>query len=145
MVDWTLKDPLWLLALLLIPAVLWPAPPPATPGAGCPLRCQLASALLVHPSRWPIGLAVTGLVLLVVALARPQRVEDRREVRSQGYDIMLAIDLSGSMLAEDFERGGQRLNRLQAIKPVIQSFINDRSATASASSSLPAGPTRSPR
>ena len=66
------------------------------------------------------------LWLLVVALARPQRVEDRREVKQQGYDLMLAIDLSGSMLAEDYERGGERINRLQAIKPIIQAFITQR-------------------
>jgi len=47
-------------------------------------------------------------------------------VRTQGYDLMLAIDLSGSMLAEDYERDGDRVNRLQAIKPVIQAFINER-------------------
>ena len=58
--------------------------------------------------------------------ARPQRVEDKREVRSEGYDIVLAIDLSSSMLAEDYERGGDRINRLQAIKPVIQAFIEKR-------------------
>jgi Ca-activated chloride channel homolog len=126
MVDWTLKDPLWLLALLLIPAVVALRRRRRLPVLVIPFAASWHRPSVVHPSRWPIGLAVTGLVLLVVALARPQRVEDRREVRSQGYDIMLAIDLSGSMLAEDFERGGQRLNRLQAIKPVIQSFINDR-------------------
>jgi Ca-activated chloride channel family protein len=64
--------------------------------------------------------------LLVAALARPQKVEDKREVRSEGYDIMLAIDLSTSMRAEDFEEGGERINRLQAIKPVIQAFIERR-------------------
>jgi Ca-activated chloride channel family protein len=47
-------------------------------------------------------------------------------VRSRGYDIVLAIDLSGSMLSEDYEKGGERLNRLQAIKPVIQAFIERR-------------------
>jgi Ca-activated chloride channel family protein len=83
---------------------------------------------LAAPSRWPVGLAFLGLVLLIGALARPQRVEDKREVRSEGYDIMLAIDLSTSMRAEDFEKDGERLNRLQAIKPVIQAFI-DRRAT----------------
>ena len=41
---------------------------------------------------------------------------------------MLAIDLSGSMLAEDYERDGDRLNRLQAIKPVIQAFISQRAS-----------------
>jgi Ca-activated chloride channel family protein len=69
---------------------------------------------------------MTGLVLLIVALARPQIVEDKREVKQQGYDLMLAIDLSGSMLAEDYERDGERINRLQAIKPVIQAFITQR-------------------
>jgi Ca-activated chloride channel family protein len=69
---------------------------------------------------------VVGLVLLIGALVRPQRIEDKREVHSQGYDIMLAIDLSGSMLAEDYEKGSERINRLQAIKPVIQAFITQR-------------------
>jgi Ca-activated chloride channel family protein len=75
---------------------------------------------------WAAALAAAGLALLVCALARPQRVEDKREVRSRGYDIVLAIDLSGSMLSEDYEKGGERLNRLQAIKPVIQAFIERR-------------------
>ena len=74
----------------------------------------------------PVALTFIGLVLLIVALARPQQVEDKREVRSEGYDIMLAIDLSTSMRAEDFERDGERINRLQAIKPVIQAFIERR-------------------
>ena len=80
----------------------------------------------IPSSRWPAILAMTGLVLLIGALARPQIVEDKREVKQQGYDLMLAIDLSGSMLAEDYERGGERINRLQAIKPVIQAFIHQR-------------------
>jgi Ca-activated chloride channel family protein len=84
-------------------------------------RPSLASA-----SRWPTGLAVAGLILVVAGLARPQHIEDKREVRSEGYDIMLAIDLSSSMLAEDYERGSERINRLQAIKPVIQAFIEKR-------------------
>ena len=53
-------------------------------------------------------------------------MEDRREVRQEGYDLILAIDLSGSMLSEDYERRGQRINRLQAIQPVIQAFIDER-------------------
>jgi Ca-activated chloride channel family protein len=67
-------------------------------------------------------------VLLIFALARPQIVEDKREVKQQGYDLMLAIDLSGSMYAEDYERDGERINRLQAIKPVIQAFIHRRTS-----------------
>jgi hypothetical protein len=81
---------------------------------------------LIRTSRVPVSLATIGLALLIVGLARPQRVESRQEVRAEGYDLMLAIDLSGSMQAEDFERDGERINRLQTIKPVIQAFISDR-------------------
>jgi Ca-activated chloride channel family protein len=124
--NFVLRDPQWFWALLLVPAALW-------------LRRRRAVQVLIVPfaatwhrptqatlSRWPAGLAFAGLVLLVAGLARPQRVEDKREVRTQGYDIMLAIDLSGSMLAEDYERDGRRVNRLIAIKPVIQAFIKKR-------------------
>jgi len=65
-------------------------------------------------------------VLVVGALARPQRTEARREVRHEGYDIVLCIDLSTSMLSEDYERNGQAINRLDAIRPVIQAFIEQR-------------------
>ena len=123
---YVLQDPMWLLALgaILLTALLRGrrrVPVLLVPFAAAWHRPSLASF-----SRWPVFLASLGLVLLVAALARPQRVEDKREVRSQGYDIMLAIDLSGSMLAEDYERNGEPINRLQAIKPVIQAFINDR-------------------
>jgi Ca-activated chloride channel family protein len=81
---------------------------------------------LVAVSRLPTSIGVTGLVLLVLALARPQRIDDKREVHQQGYDLMLAIDLSGSMLAEDNHRPGEGPNRLQVIKPVIRAFIENR-------------------
>jgi len=80
----------------------------------------------VNRSRWPAILAIAGLALLFGALSRPQEVDARREVSVEGYDLVLAIDLSGSMLAEDYELDGRRVNRLQAIKPVIQAFINRR-------------------
>jgi Ca-activated chloride channel family protein len=122
------KDPLWLLALLALPVILWlrgrrPVPVLLVPFAAAWHRPSLAA-----PSRWPVALALAGLVLLVVGLARPQKIEDKREVHSQGYDIVLAVDLSGSMLAEDYEKNGQPINRLQAIKPVIQAFIDQRPA-----------------
>ena len=49
---------------------------------------------------------------------RPQIVDQQRETKQQGYDIVLAIDLSESMYSEDFERDGRPINRLQAISPV---------------------------
>lgn len=128
MKQFVFHDPLWFLALLVLPLALWLRGRRRVPVLLVPFAAAWHRPSLTAASRWPVGLAVVGLVLLVTALARPQRVEDKREVNSQGYDIVLAIDLSGSMLCEDYERGGERINRLQAIKPVIQAFINDRPA-----------------
>lgn len=122
----TLQDPLWLLALLALPLVVWLRGRRRVPVLLVPFAAAWHRPSLAAPGRWPAALVLAGLALLVVALARPQRVEDRREVRSEGYDIVLAIDLSTSMRAEDFEKDGERINRLQAIKPVIQAFIERR-------------------
>jgi len=121
-----LKDPVWLLALLALPLLFWIRGRRRVPVLLVPFAAAWHRPSLTSVSRWPAILAGLGLALLAAALARPQRVEDKREVHTQGYDIVLAIDLSGSMLAEDYEKGGDRINRLQAIKPVIQAFINDR-------------------
>jgi Ca-activated chloride channel homolog len=121
-----LKDPLWLLALLALPLVLWLRGRRRVPVLLVPFAAAWHRPSLAAPSRWPTALACVGLALLIGALARPQRVEDRRQVNAEGYDIMLAIDLSTSMRAEDFEKDGERINRLQAIKPVIQAFIERR-------------------
>jgi Ca-activated chloride channel homolog len=121
-----LKDSLWLLALAALPAVIWLRGRARVPVLLVPFAAAWHRPSLIGRSRAPICLAVAGLALLIGALARPQRVENRRDTRSQGFDIVLAIDLSGSMLSEDYEKDGQRLNRLQAIKPVIQAFIENR-------------------
>lgn len=119
-------DPLWLLAPAALPVVMWLRGRRRTPVLLVPFAAAWHRPSLTAPSRWPVILAFAGLIALIVALARPQRVEDKREVRSEGYDLMLAIDLSTSMRAEDFEKAGQPVNRLQAIKPVIQAFIERR-------------------
>ncbi|KXU36870.1 hypothetical protein AXK11_03350 [Cephaloticoccus primus] len=118
--------PWWFLALLLLPLVFWLRGRRRVPVLIIPFSAAWARPSQRAAPRWPVGLAALGLAALVVALARPQRIEGRHEVNTRGYDIMLAIDLSGSMLAEDYESRGARINRLQAIKPVIQAFINER-------------------
>ncbi len=123
-----LEDPLWLLALAALPAALWLRGRARVPVLVVPFAAAWHKVSISAASSWTIACAVAGLALVVGALARPQRVETRRDVRSQGYDIMLAIDLSGSMLSEDYVRGGERINRLQAIKPVIQAFIERRTS-----------------
>jgi len=124
--NYILKDPLWLVAVLLIPLAIWLRSRRSVPVLVVPFASAWHRKTLTNTSRWPEFLAATGLILIVLALARPQQVHDKREVRSQGYDLMLAIDLSGSMRAEDYEKNGEPINRLQAIKPVIQAFIDER-------------------
>jgi Ca-activated chloride channel family protein len=119
-------DPLWLLALLSLPVVVWLRGRRRISVLLVPFSAAWHRPSLVTPSRWPVGLGLVGLALLIIALARPQKVEDRREVNSEGYDLLIAIDLSTSMRAEDYEKDGERINRLQAIKPVVQAFIDRR-------------------
>jgi Ca-activated chloride channel family protein len=126
--NYTLNSPWWLLALIALPLLVWVRGRRGAPVLVVPFAAAWHRPSLIPTSRWPAYLAGTGLVLLIVALSRPQIVEDKREVKQQGYDLMLAIDLSGSMLAEDYERGGERINRLQAVKPIIQAFINQRTS-----------------
>ncbi len=66
------------------------------------------------------------IVLLVAALARPQYGNEQTKVTTEGIDIVLAVDVSGSMLAEDFEIGGNRYNRLYITKQVVKDFIEKR-------------------
>src|SRR3954463_10302781 len=99
-----LHDPIWLLALLALPLIAWLRGRRRVPVLLVPFAAAWHRPSLAAPSRWPVALAFAALALLIVALARPQRVEDKREVHSEGYDLMLAIDLSTSMRAEDFEK-----------------------------------------
>jgi Ca-activated chloride channel family protein len=124
--DLRLLHPEWFAALLVLPLLVWLRGRRPVPVLLVPFAASWYRPSLRQTSRWPHVLAVLGVILVIVALARPQRVEDKREVHSQGYDLILAIDLSGSMLAEDYEKNNRPMNRLQAIKPVIQAFINDR-------------------
>jgi Ca-activated chloride channel family protein len=126
--NYTFADPWWLVALLALPLLVWVRGRRGAPVFVVPFAGSWHRPTFIPASRWPAAFAMTGLVLLILALARPQIVEDKREAKQQGYDLMLAIDLSGSMLAEDYERGGERINRLQAIKPVIQAFITQRTS-----------------
>lgn len=67
-----------------------------------------------------------AVLLLAMALMRPQSGNTTAEILSEGVDIILAIDVSGSMRAMDFEMDGQRVTRLQVVKNVVREFINNR-------------------
>jgi Ca-activated chloride channel family protein len=66
------------------------------------------------------------LFCFVLALARPQVPLEESKIQTEGIDIVLALDTSTSMLAEDFTLSGRRVNRLDAVKDVIKEFIGNR-------------------
>lgn len=81
-----------------------------------------------QPKGWRIvgrhilfALRLVTLVLLIIAIARPQTNMSRKDIKVEGIDIVMATDISSSMLAEDLKP-----NRLDATKEVAVSFINGR-------------------
>jgi len=77
-------------------------------------------------SRHLFVLRVIALVLILFSLARPQSPLEETEIIQEGIDIVLAIDVSTSMLAEDFMLGGRRQNRLEVVKDVVKDFVLGR-------------------
>lgn len=118
----------WLLLLavpVLAAAVLLRRRPRDTSALRHPhlaLLLQERSGLRVRVQRALPWLGTAALLLLVVALARPRDVHSSREVEGEGIDIVVALDISGSMLALDFQPD----NRLEVAKRIIRDFIDAR-------------------
>jgi len=71
-------------------------------------------------------LRAAAFALLVVALARPQMGAAETKLHREGVDVVLAVDVSGSMLAEDFTLGKERASRVDVIKSVVKEFVAAR-------------------
>jgi len=71
---------------------------------------------------------IMGLVLAlgIVALARPQHIRKYKVVKESGVELIVAIDVSRSMLVEDIPYNGQLVNRLTAARAVIRNFLRRR-------------------
>jgi Ca-activated chloride channel family protein len=119
-------NPWLLLILLLLPALavwLWRRERPATLRySDVGLAAELPVSWRVRLRGLPMALRLITLALLIVGVARPQFSREREIVRGKGVDIVLAVDMSGSMAALDFEPQ----NRLEAAKQVIDGFIRER-------------------
>ncbi|MBM4154129.1 MAG: VWA domain-containing protein [Lentisphaerae bacterium] len=126
----TLRHPWFLLLLLAVPALEWLR-------VRAPARLVLpfsdGAALRALPVSWAVRahallpwIRGAGLALLVVALARPQKGLDESVVRTEAVDIVLVVDVSPSMAAEDFSTRTERINRLDAAKRVIEAFVKRR-------------------
>lgn len=124
------KDP-WI--LLIIPFIIlygfWISQKNRSPS----FRFSSTDLLAGIKSSWkikfrfvPMVLRLLALIFFVVALAGPRKVLEITTHKTEGIDIVLALDCSGSMAAEDFQINGRRYNRLMIIKNVVKEFIAQR-------------------
>ena len=126
----TFAQPYFLLFLLLLPVLAWLKGKVGFQPAFLYSSVQLVRGITgITRSRagsFLLNLRWLALALFIIALARPQLGEGETKITASGIDIVIAIDLSGSMSSEDFQLQGQRVNRLMIAKDVLQKFIAKR-------------------
>ncbi|HEY2328833.1 MAG TPA: VWA domain-containing protein [Verrucomicrobiae bacterium] len=126
----TFAHPFLLLLLLLLPVLAWLKGKRGLPPAFVYSSVQLVRAMqnisrsraggFLNSLRW------LALALFIVALAQPRLAKSTTEVKASGVDIVCALDLSGSMISEDFVVQGARVNRVNMAKSVLKDFIDKR-------------------
>ena len=120
----------WAGLLLLLPLLLRLLPPRAAAGSQLELPQSIAEA--GRATRRLPRLSGRGLLpmlfwgLLVLALSQPQRLELLPDRSASGRDILLVLDMSGSMATEDFSLEGETISRLAAVRRVAGEFIRAR-------------------
>lgn len=127
---WRFEDPWFLCLLFVIPSIVWMEFKGKKSSAMRFSSIRILETMRrsgpVSSRRILIVLRSLALLFLILALARPQTGQSSSEVLTEGVDIILCLDTSGSMQALDFELNHQRVNRLQAIKQVVARFIKKR-------------------
>ncbi len=123
MIEWA--APWWFLALPLALAAPWLSGRPAVAFSALSLLAPRRTIRLMVA--WlPALLSSIGLALLVAALARPQLVDRERVIETEGLDIFLVLDTSGSMDIADYTFSGSRVSRLYVAREVIADFVEGR-------------------
>jgi Ca-activated chloride channel homolog len=122
--------PYLLLLLLLLPLLAWLKGKRGRPAAFLYSSVALARGLeglsRSRPGRILLAMRWFALAFFIVALAQPRFVQSETKITASGVDIAVAVDMSGSMMAEDFELKGQPVNRLAIAKDVLKKFIDKR-------------------
>jgi Ca-activated chloride channel family protein len=125
-----LHDPIMLLLLLVVPLI---ALGKLVGGRKRAVRISSLGMLKTMPPSAAVVLRhvlailrVAAIALVVFGLARPQKGIEHTRVRTEGIDIQLVVDVSGSMRALDFELDGEKANRLAVVKDVVTGFIKSR-------------------
>ena len=80
-----------------------------------------SKGIRVYLRHLPFVLRTVAIALIIIVLARPQAVDSWEKSETQGIDIVLALDISGSMLAQDLQP-----NRMEAVKKVAAEFVTER-------------------
>lgn len=124
---------LWLILALPLPLLIRWLVPTTTPKEQAALKVPFLEDLLTAKTstvsqnkQWPLLLSIIAWLLLIAASMRPQWMGEPIEQAVSGRDLMLAVDVSGSMNEKDFIVNNQRINRLTATKSVASAFINRR-------------------
>jgi Ca-activated chloride channel family protein len=122
--------PYLFLLLLLLPLLAWLKGRRGVPPAFVYSSVQLVRGMqnitrsrsggFLTALRWLI------LAVFITALAQPRLTKSTTEVKASGIDIVAALDLSGSMISEDFVVHGERVNRVNMAKSVLKTFIEKR-------------------
>ncbi len=119
---------LWL--LLLLPLLVFlkgrRGSAPALIFSTTSIVATLAKGRRVSPGQLVTALKVVAIGLLIISLARPQQGNTTTEVEASGIDILLGVDVSGSMEAMDFTLKNKAVNRLDVVKSVVGEFIDAR-------------------
>ncbi|WP_210092389.1 VWA domain-containing protein [Ruegeria sp. HKCCSP346] len=129
----------WVFLLLPLPLLVYAIAPPrreTTVSIRIPFFRRVAQAAGVEPqsgsmirtrARLQTASAALIWILLVLALARPERLGDPLVMEKSARDVVLALDISGSMDQRDFRTGsGAPMQRLEAVKEVLRQFISER-------------------
>lgn len=125
----------WMLALLPLPLLAWWLLPAARSGNAAAIRLPFhrrfktlseGTGGKIRRSGSIVTLKSAAWCLLVVAAAQPVWLGTAQPVSTQGRDLMLALDLSGSMETPDFEVQGRAVDRLTVVREVAKHFVDQR-------------------
>jgi Ca-activated chloride channel family protein len=124
------SQPEWLWLLALLPLVLiWRGRRGAVAAveySNVSLAGKVVRETRSRVGRWHLWLPLLAAALMIVGLARPQLVHGSTEIQASGIDIMLAVDISGSMQTPDFIVNGVPTSRVDIVKQVVAKFIEQR-------------------
>jgi Ca-activated chloride channel family protein len=126
----TFGHPWLLLLLLILPIAAWlrgkQKGQPAFLYSSVQLVKGIASLHQTNRGKILMRMRWFSLALMIIALARPQLPQGDSKIKASGIDIVIALDLSGSMAAEDFTLHGKDVNRLTIEKQVLEEFVDKR-------------------